>query len=171
MHKKRTNEQHDKNEERRGPNPEKVEARRASARRVGPGGVGARRVGGHRGGARRGGAQTLKKLGPQELGPKGGAPQRGGSKGGSAEGVPERGIGLHGKGGACGWHRRARAGCTARTKNLADNGVATPRDMRAAPLGDAQMAASERVRVAPPGSIVWTSVGSTARKRHLDECG
>ena len=35
MHKKRTNEQHDKNEERRGPNPEKVEAQRASAPREG----------------------------------------------------------------------------------------------------------------------------------------
>ena len=69
------------------------------------------------------------------------------------------------------------AGCTAGvdsivSKNLADNGVATSRDMpRAAPLGDAQMAASERVRVAPPGSIVWTTAGSTERKRHLDECG
>ena len=40
MHKKRTNEQHDQNEEGRGPNPEKVEAPRVSARRVGP-----RRVG------------------------------------------------------------------------------------------------------------------------------
>ena len=37
---KRTNEQHDKNEE-RGPNPEKVEARRASARREGGRRVGA----------------------------------------------------------------------------------------------------------------------------------
>ena len=34
-----------------------------------------------------------------------------------------------------------------------------------------QVAASERVRVAPPDSIVWTSAGSTARKQHLDECG
>ena len=56
------------------------------------------------------------------------------------------------------------------SKSLADNGVATPRDVRAAPLGDAQMAASERVRVAPPDSV-WTSAGSTARKQHLDECG
>ena len=47
------------------------------------------------------------------------------------------------------------------SKNLADNGVAAPRDTRAAPLGDAQMAASERVRIAPPGSA-WTG-GCTAR--------
>ena len=47
--KKKTNEQHDKNEERRGPNPEKVEARRASARREG----------GPKGGARRNGARRV----------------------------------------------------------------------------------------------------------------
>ena len=34
------------------------------------------------------------------------------------------------------------------SKSLANNGVATPRDTRAAPLAVAQMAASERVRVA-----------------------
>ena len=76
--------------------------------------------------------------------------------------------------GACGLHRQNKihAGVDSIvSKSLADNGVATPRDMRAAPLGDTQMAASERVRVAPPGSIVWTSAGSTARKHHLDECG
>ena len=88
MHKKRTNEQHDKNEERRGPNPEKVEARRASARREGgrrvePRGMGARRVGGPEGW----GPDLEKVRGPNGwgwkcLGPKGRAPQRGGSKGG-----------------------------------------------------------------------------------------
>ena len=65
--------------------------------------------------------------------------------------------------GACGLHiqNEIHAGVDSIvSKNLADNGVATPRDMRAAPLGDAQMAASERVRVAPPGSIVWTSADS-----------
>ena len=36
----------------------------------------------------------------------------------------------------------------------------TPRDMRAAPLGDAQMASSGRVWVAPPGSDTWTSADS-----------
>ena len=61
-----------KNEERRGPKPEKVEALRASARRVGPEGSG----------AQRGVAQTWKKLGPQGLGPEGWAPQRGGPKAG-----------------------------------------------------------------------------------------
>ena len=45
MHKKRTNEQHDKNEESRGPNPEKVEAQRAWAKgwspeELGPQGLG-----------------------------------------------------------------------------------------------------------------------------------
>ena len=80
------------------------------------------------------------------------------------------------------WKGRARAGCTARMRstrewtalfqrNLADNGVAAPRDTREHPLEDAQMAASERVRVAQPDSVVWTSAGSTARKRYLDECG
>ena len=81
---------------------------------------------------------------------------------------------LHGKGGACGLHRQNKihAGVDSIvSKSLADNGVATPRDMRAAPLGDAEMAASERVRVAPPDSVVCTSAGSTARKQHLDECG
>ena len=57
MHKKRTNVQHDKNEERWGPNPEKVEARRASARRVG-----ARRSGGPRGRPRG--------VGPRGVGPR-----------------------------------------------------------------------------------------------------
>ena len=61
---------------------------------------------------------------------------------------------LHGKGwrvrvappGACVWHRQneIHAGVVSIvSKSLADNGIATPRDMRAAPLGDAQMAASE----------------------------
>ena len=68
------------------------------------------------------------------------------------------------KGGACGWHRQNKihAGVDSIvSENLADNGVATPRDMRAAPLGDAQMAASQRVRVAPPDSIFWTNAGGT----------
>ena len=63
MHKKRTNEQHDENEECRGPNSEKVEVRRS---------------GGPEGWGLKGG------------GPKGGAPQRGGSKGvGPIAGVPK----------------------------------------------------------------------------------
>ena len=64
--------------------------------------------------------------------------------------------------GVCGLHRQKEihAGVDSIvSKNLADNGIATPRDMRARPLGDAQMAASGRVR------------GGTARKRRLDECG
>ena len=80
-------------------------------------------------------------------------------------------------GGACGWHRQAR-GCTARTRSTREwtalfqrTWKTTPRDMRAAPLGSTQLAASKRVRVAPPDGIVWTCAGSTARKRHLDECG
>ena len=51
--------------------------------------------------------------------------------------------------GACGLHRRneIHAGVDSiNSKSLADNRVAVPRDMRAAPLGDAQKAASERVR-------------------------
>ena len=78
---------------------------------------------------------------------------------------------------ACrGGNAGARAGCTARneihagvdsivSKNLAYNGVAAPRDTRAEPLGDAQMAASERVRVAPPGSDTWTSADSPDEAR------
>ena len=76
--------------------------------------------------------------------------------------------------GACGLHRQNEIHVgvdSIVSKNLADNGVAAPRNTRAAPLGDAQMAASDRVQVAPPGSIVWTSAGGTARKLHLDECG
>ena len=76
--------------------------------------------------------------------------------------------------GACGLHRQneIHAGVDSIvSKNLVDNRVATPRNMRAAPLADAQMAAPERVRVAPPGSIIWTSAGSTARNRPLDEYG
>ena len=46
---KKKNEQHDKNEERRGANPEKVEARRASTRREGGPKGGARRNGGPKG--------------------------------------------------------------------------------------------------------------------------
>ena len=70
--------------------------------------------------------------------------------------------------GACGLHRQneIHAGVDSIvSNNMADNGVATLRDMRAAPLGNAQMAASERVRVAPPGSIVWTSADSTIEAR------
>ena len=78
---------------------------------------------------------------------------------------------LHGQGGACGWHRQGACGLHRQneihagvesivSKNLADNGIAAPRDTRAAPLGDVQMAASERVRVAPPGSDTWTSADS-----------
>ena len=54
--------------------------------------------------------------------------------------------------GACGLHRQNKihAGVDSIvSKSLADNGVATPRDMRAAPPGDA-----------PPGSDTWTSADS-----------
>ena len=70
------------------------------------------------------------------------------------------------KGGACGLHRQneIHAGVDSIvSKYLADNGVAVPRDMRAAPLGSTQVAASKRVRVAPPDSIVRASALSTAR--------
>ena len=65
-------------------------------------------------------------------------------------------------GGACGWHRR----------NEIHAGVDSivSKDMRAAPLGRTQVAASKRVRVAPPDSIVRASAGSTARNT-WNECG
>ena len=76
---------------------------------------------------------------------------------------------LHGNGkrvrvappGACGLHRR----------NEIHAGVDSivSRDMRAAPLGSTQVAASKRVRVAPPDSIVRASAGSTARNT-WNEC-
>ena len=90
---------------------------------------------------------------------------------------------LHGNGwrvrvappGACGLHRQneIHAGVDSIvSKNLADNGVATPRDMRAALEARRllrqrqcgwlrQTASSGRVRVAPPGSDTWTSAEST----------
>ena len=49
-------------------------------------------------------------------------------------------------------------------KELGRQRSCSAKDTRAAPLEDAQMAASELVRVAPPGSTVWTSAGSTARE-------
>ena len=82
-------------------------------------------------------------------------------------------------GGACGWHRQARAGCTARTRSTREwttlfqrTWKTTPRDMRAALEArrllrqsqcgwHRQTASSGRVRVAPPGSDIWTSAEST----------
>ena len=97
---------------------------------------------------------------------------------------------LHGEAGSsCGWHCPARAGGTARRVRVAP----PERDPRGSgqhcfkELGRQRSCSAKRhagstawrcadgsVRasaVAPPGSIVWTSAGSTARKQHLDECG
>ena len=60
-------------------------------------------------------------------------------------------------GGACGWLV---------SKNLEGNAK-----RHAGSIGSTQVAASEPERVAPPDGVVWTSAGSTARKRHLGECG
>ena len=95
MDKKRTNEQHDKNEERRGPNPQKVEARRASARRVGtrrvgPGGVVAQRA-------------SARRVGPEgwaEEGKKARNFGRGPAEGVLVEGGPGRRVPGRGSGGA-----------------------------------------------------------------------
>ena len=72
-------------------------------------------------------------------------------------------------GGACGLHRQneIHAGVDSIvSKNLEDNAK-----RHAGSIGSTQVTASEPVRVAPPDGIVWTCAGSTARKRHLDECG
>ena len=77
---------------------------------------------------------------------------------------------LHGNGrrvrvtppGACGLHRRKEI--------HAGVDSIVSKDMRAAPLGSTQVAASKRVRVAPPDSIVRASAGSTARNT-WNECG
>ena len=72
------------------------------------------------------------------------------------EALPE----LHGKGGACGWHRRGACGLHRQneihagvdsvvSKNLADNRVALPGDTRAAPPGGVWVAPPGRVRAAP----------------------
>ena len=82
------------------------------------------------------------------------------------EALPE----LHGNGrrvvvappGACGLHRR--------NEIHAGLDSIVSKDMRAAPLGSTQVAASKRVRVAPPDSIVRASAGSTARNT-WNECG
>ena len=79
MHKKRTNEQHDKNEERRGPNPEKVEG----GRKVEPGGMGARRVGGPEGWG-----PDLEKVRAPRVGSEGSAPAAWGLEGWGIEGGP-----------------------------------------------------------------------------------
>ena len=52
------------------------------------------------------------------------------------------------------------------SENLEDNAK-----RHAGSIGSTQVVALEPVRVTPPDCIVWTCVGSTARKRHLDECG
>ena len=88
---------------------------------------------------------------------------------------------LHGKGGACAWHRQARAGCTARTRSTREWTALFQRtwkttklqrqDMRAALEArrwlrqsqcgwHLQTASSGRVRVTPPGSNTWTSADS-----------
>ena len=72
-------------------------------------------------------------------------------------------------GGACGLHRRKEihAGVDSIvSKNLEDNAK-----RHVCSTGSTQVAASEPERVAPPDNINWTTAGSTARKRHLDECG
>ena len=68
--------------------------------------------------------------------------------------------------GACGLHRQNEIHVGVDrivSKNLEDNAKRH--------AGSTQVAASEPVRWAPPDGIVWTSAGSTAKKRHLDECG
>ena len=74
--------------------------------------------------------------------------------------------------GACGLHRQneIHAGVDSIvSKNLEDNAKRHAGSIKED--GSTQVAASEPVRVAPPDGIVRTSTGSTARKRHLDECG
>ena len=72
-------------------------------------------------------------------------------------------------GGACGWHRQARAGCTAGKRSTRE-WTALFQKTCGQPLGSTQVAASKRVRVAPPDSIVRASAGSTARNT-WNECG
>ena len=71
--------------------------------------------------------------------------------------------------GECGLHRQNEIHVgvdSIVSKNLEDNVK-----RHAGSIGSTQVAASEPVRVAPPDGIVQTCAGSTARKRHLDECG
>ena len=77
--------------------------------------------------------------------------------------------------------RVARAGGTARTRSTREWTALFQRTWQTTELQRQETCGQhrlgtrrwqlQRVRVAPPGSIVWTSAGSTARKRHLDECG
>ena len=87
------------------------------------------------------------------------------------------------KGGACGLHRQARAGCTARTRSMREwtvlfqrtwqttelqrqetcgqHRLGTRRWQRQSECGwHRQAASSGRVRVVPPGSDTWTSADS-----------
>ena len=83
-------------------------------------------------------------------------------------------------GGACGWHRRneIHAGVDSIvSKDMRATAwktqVAASKRVRVAPpdsIVRASAAASKRVRVAPPDSIVRASAGSTARNT-WNECG
>ena len=72
------------------------------------------------------------------------------------EALPE----LHGKGGACGWHRRGACGLHRQneihadvdsvvSENLAENSAALPRDTRVAPPGGVRQHQVDELRVAP----------------------
>ena len=89
---------------------------------------------------------------------------------------------LHGKGDACGWHRRARAGCTAGTRSMrvwtalfrrtwqttefkrqetcGQHRLGTRRWQRQSEYGWHRQAATPgRVQAAPPGSDTWNECG------------
>ena len=70
---------------------------------------------------------------------------------------------LHGKGGACGWHRQARAGCTVRTRSTREWTALFQRTWQTTELQRQETCGQLRLGTR-------ASACGTARRHRLDEC-